>query len=409
MKILLFLLLPLSAIAAELPGGDPAKLGMSKDGLDAIGPAVESLIGDKKLAGANVLVLRKGQVVYEKSFGNRAEGKPMQKDTLFRIFSMTKAITSTAALMLCEEGRMSLDDPVGKHLPALADPQVFVTEGTAVPAERQPTVRDLLRHTGGYASLGSPHPVGRFYREGLPPQDKRTLDDLVKNIGRSSQLYQPGTRWVYGSSSDLLAAVVASAAKQPFEKFIMARLIKPLGMNDTAYSVPEEKADRIATLYRKRAAGGLVGTDGDKNNRVLKDPSFKGGGSGLISTARDYARFLQMIANGGEFEGKRYLRKDTVELMRTNQLPRAITEISFGSQKRFGTGFGLGFSVRVSDDDRWAKDAVIGEYGWGGAASTHYWISPKHELIVVTMEQTMPYNWNLEDTLKPLIYRAVLK
>jgi CubicO group peptidase (beta-lactamase class C family) len=409
--LVFLLLLPASLPADPLPSGDPAELGMSKKALDRVGVAVESLMIEKKLAGANVLVLRKGKVVYEESFGMRDldAGAPMQKDSLFRIYSMTKALTSAAALMLCEEGKLSLDDPVGKYLPALADPQVLVTEGQAVPMERQPTVRDLLRHTGGFANLRGAHPVSRFYREELPSPDERTLADLVTSVGKSSQLYQPGTRWVYGVSSDLLAAVVAKAAGQPFEKVIAERLIKPLGMNDTAYSIPREKAGRIATLYRKRLVGGLAGVDGGEGSRVLEDPSFKGGGSGLISTARDYARFLQMIANGGEFEGKRYLRKDTVDLMRTNQLPRAITEISFGAQKRYGTGFGLGFAVRVADDDRWDGQALIGEYGWGGAASTHYWICPQHELVVVTMEQTMPYNDNLETTLKPLIYQAILK
>jgi CubicO group peptidase (beta-lactamase class C family) len=412
MKSLLVLLIPITIFAKPLPTADPADLGMSEKGLGRIEGAVASLIDDKKLAGANVLILRKGKVVYEKSFGMRDldAGQPMQKDSLFRIYSMTKALTSAAALMLCEEGTLSLDDPVGRYLPELEEPQVLVTEGKAVPMERAPTVRDLLRHTGGFASLNAAHPVSRFYREGLTPPDRRTLDDLIKNIGRSSQLYQPGTKWVYGVSSDLLAAVVASAAGKPFEEVVTERLIKPLGMKDTAYFVPQEKANRIATLYRKGRDGGLKAIlDFEKPNRLLKQPTFKGGGSGLISTARDYARFLQMIANGGEFEGNRYLRKDTVDLMRTNQLPRAITEISFGPQKRHGTGFGLGFSVRIARDARWDKDGLIGDYGWGGAASTHYWICPQHELVVVTMEQTMPYNGNLETTLKPIIYDAVLK
>lgn len=411
MKIFFLLLFPLAVLAGELPQGDPSDLGMSAKGLERIGPTVESLIVGEKLVGANVLVLRKGKVVYEESFGMRdqAAKKPMEKDTLFRIYSMTKALTSAAALMLCEEGKLSLDDPIGRYLPELAEPQVLVAEGVAVPMERQPTVRDLMRHTGGFANLRGPDLVSRFYRDGLPVPEKRTLDDLVKKIGRSSQLYQPGTQWVYGVSSDLLAAVVAGAAKKPFEDVILERLIKPLGMKDTAYSVPAEKADRLATLYRKRLVGGFAGMDGREGSAALQDPSFKGGGSGLISTARDYGRFLQMIANGGEFEGRRYLRQDTVDLMRTNQLPRNLTEISFGTQKRFGTGFGLGFSVRVADDKRWDQDAVLGEYGWGGAASTHYWICPKHELVVVTMEQTMPYNSNLEFALKPLIYEAVLK
>ncbi|MFK7852224.1 MAG: serine hydrolase domain-containing protein [Akkermansiaceae bacterium] len=411
MRILILLSLCVPAFASELPFSDPAKVGMSEDALAKVGPTVEKLIADNKLAGANVLILKKGKVVYEESFGMRdlARKKPMEKDTLFRIYSMTKALTSAAALMLCEEGKLSLDDPVGAYLPELAAPVVFVTKGKTSPMDRQPTVRDLMRHTGGFANLRGLHPVSALYRKGLPSQDKRTLDHLVGNIGKSPLLYQPGTKWVYGASSDLLAAVVAKAAGRPFEEVITERLINPLGMQDTGYSVPKEKADRLSVLYRKKWINGLGVLDGTLESRILEDPTFKGGGSGLISTARDYGRFLQMIANGGEFAGKRYLRKDTVDLMRTNQLPRDITEISFGAQKRHGTGFGLGFSVKISADKRWDKDALVGEYGWGGAASTHYWICPQHDLVVITMEQTMPYNGNLELALKPLIYNAVLK
>lgn len=384
--------------------------GMSAEKLEAIAPTVEKLIEAEKLVGANVLVMRRGEIVYQRSFGHRdrENGKPMEKDTLFRIYSMTKALTSTAALMLCEEGKMSLDDPVELHLPELTDPKVWVTEGSVVAAKRSPTVRDLLRHTSGLGSLRAAHPVSRFYREGWLIERNRTLDRLVDNVGKAPLLYEPGTRWVYGTSTDILAAVVASAAGKPFEDFIDERLIKPLGMIDTAYSVPAGKAGRLSTSYRMKR-GALVVGDPAEGARVLQEPSFKGGGSGLISTINDYARFLQMIANGGEFQGKRYLREDTVDLMRTNQLPRQLPAIEFGKEIRHGTGFGLGFCVRFAHDNRWDKDAAIGEYGWGGAASTHYWISPKHDLVVVTMEQTMPYNWNLEKSLKPLIYSAINK
>lgn len=416
MKMLCAVILPILAVGKELkveplPVSDSAKAGMLAEELAKVGPIVEGFIRKKQLAGANVLVLRKGEIVYQESFGLRdLETKaPMENDTLFRIYSMTKALTSAVALMLCEEGKLSLDDPIEKYLPELAKPEVLVTEGHAVSAKRKPTLRDLLRHTGGFANLRAGSLVGRSYREGLPGPDQRTLNDLIVNVGKSALMYQPGTRWVYGVSSDLLAAVVAKAAGKPFEEVITTRLIKPLGMVDTAYSVPEEKAGRLSSSYRTRKLGGLGIVDPAAQSRALKDPSMKGGGSGLISTITDYARFLQMIANGGEFQGKRYLREDTVNLMRTNQLPRQLKAISFGEEERHGTGFGLGFCVRYTHDDRWDKDAAIGEYGWGGAASTHYWISPKHDLVVITMEQTMPYNWNLERSLKPIIYGAVLK
>ena len=396
--------------AQALPVVNPEAAGMSAEGLAKIGPVVKGLIAEKKLAGGSVLVMRGGQIVYQECFGLRdiEASKPMEADTLFRIFSMTKGLTSAAALMLCEEGKLSLDDPIERYLPALKDREIWVSDDEREKAKRSTTVRDLLRHTGGYASSWESDPVSRIYRKGWDPDKEVNLLEMVEDLAPAPLLYEPGTRWVYGLSSDLLAAVVARASGQPFEKFLQERLLSPLGMNDTGYVVPAEKVNRLSVSYRQRD-GALEVADPAEGSSYLKDGAFKGGGSGLVSTITDYARFLQMIANGGEFQGKRYLRKDTVDLMRTNQLPRSLPCISFGEEKRYGTGFGLGFCVRYAHDERWDKDAALGEYGWGGAASTHYWISPEHELVVVTMEQTMPYNWNLERELKPVIYEAVEK
>ena len=390
MKFLPLLFLPLMAWGKELPVqplpvSGPAKVGVSAEGLAKIGPAVEALIAEKKLAGGSVLVMRKGHVVYLESFGHRdlEAGKAMAADTLFRIYSMTKGLTSAAALMLCEEGKLSLDDPIDLYLPEMKGQK----------SRRMTTVRDLLRHTSGYVKR---------------PQGDVPLLEMVGELAKGPVDYEPGTRWVYGVSSDLLAAVVAKASGLPFEQFLQERFLTPLGMTDTGYVVPASQVDRLSVNYRAEN-GALTVIDPAAGSSYLNDPEFKGGGSGLVSTIRDYGRFLQMIANGGEFQGKRYLREDTVDLMRTNQLPRSIPCIGFGEELRHGTGFGLGFCVRYADDDRWDQDAAIGEYGWGGAASTHYWISPRHELVVVTMEQTMPYNWNLEKTLKPIIYEAIEK
>lgn len=360
-------------------------MGMSSEKLAEIEPVMASLISEKKLAGGNVLVLRKGHVVYRKSFGlsDIEAGKPMEADTLFRIFSMTKGVTSAAALMLCEEGKMTLDDPIGMHLPSMVKQ----------PSKRATTVRDLLRHTSGYVKR---------------PQGEGSLQKMAEELAGEEMSYEPGTKWVYGVSTDLAAAVVAKVSGQPFEQFLQERLLTPLGMKDTGYVVPGSKVGRLSVQYRSEK-GALTVMDSSEGSSYLKEKAFKGGGSGLVSTISDYGRFLQMIANGGEFQGKRYLREDTVDLMRTNQLPRAIPHIAFGVQKRFGTGFGMGFCVRYSADDRWNADGAVGEYGWGGAASTHYWLSPKDELVVITMEQTMPYNWNMEDSLKPIIYGALKK
>ena len=411
MKWQLLWCFPLGVFAVEpLPKSDPAKVGMSGEALAKIGPAVESLIATRKLAGGSVLVLRKGQIVYQESFGHRdiESEKPMEKDTLFRIYSMTKGLTSAAALMLCEEGKLSLDDPIDLYLKELKGQEHWVSLGKTTALRRKTTVRDLLRHTSGFPPTRGGQVLNLRYRKAGVMNRKLPLMNTVEALKGMPLLDEPGSRWLYGMSSDMLAAVVTRAAGEPFENFLHRRLIEPLGMRDTAYSVPGDKADRLATSYRRELKG-LKVLETAAESKYLKDPAFKGGGSGLVSTITDYGRFLQMIANGGEFQGKRYLREGTVNLMRTNQLPLSIPQISFGKEQRFGTGFGLGFCVRFGHDDRWDKDAAIGEYGWGGAASTHYWISPKHELVVVTMEQTMPYNWNMEKTLKPLIYAAVGK
>lgn len=398
-----FLVVPLFADQAERPkGGPPREFAQ-------IRPAVEAMIADGKLAGGSVLIIHKGKPIYHEQFGHRDREKnlPMQKDTLFRIYSMTKGLASAAALMLCEEGRMSLDDPVEKYLPELVSPKVFA-EGGNVAANRSTTVRDLLRHTSGYGNSWR-GPLRKLYREAGVTDRDAPLSRLGPALGTVPLLDHPGERWVYGISTDALAAVVAKVAEKPFEEVLQERLLTPLGMVDTFYQIPADKAHRLAVHYRVNG-GKLTVADSAGSSSYLKDPPFKGGGSGLVSTTTDYAIFLQMIANGGVLNEIRYLREDTVDLMRTNQLPRDIECISFGeNDQRHGTGFGLGFSVKYREDDRWDPHAAVGEYGWGGAASTHYWISPKHDLIVVTMEQTMPYNWNLEHGLKPIIYAEIEK
>ena len=218
-------------------------------------------------------------------------------------------------------------------------------------------------------------------------------------------MFQPGTQWNYGINTDLLGRVVEVASGQTFDEFLKKRLFDPLGMSDTGFHVPAEKARRLADVFQRKGFF-LTTSEPGKTSPFLKKPANLSGGGGLVSTINDYARFLQMVANGGEFQQKRYLKEETVNLMTTNQLPDEIASISLGEQ-RHGTGFGLGFAVRTAPDKRWDKHAVVGEYGWGGMASTHYWVSPKHKLIVITMEQTLPFNWNLESLLKPIVYKAI--
>lgn len=412
MKLLFLalILIPLSAkeiTRQPLPTTKPEEVGMSSEQLAKINPAVEKFISDKKLGGASVIVLRKGRIVFQNQYGfaSRAEKKPVTKDTIFRIYSMTKSITSAAAMMLFEEGKLDLDDPIHKHLPEFKKLTVWQKNGEPIPPNPAPTVRDLLRHTAGLSYGWSGHPVDAFYQKAQPIARDKTLSEMTTAISTAPLLYQPGTQWVYGINTDVLARVIEVASGQPFDQFLKKRLFTPLGMSDTAFHVPAEKAKRLADVYGGKA-GLLVTVEPAKGSPFLQKPAHLSGGGGLVSTITDYARFLQMIANGGTFQDKRYLKEETVNLMTTNQLPKAIPAISLG-EVRHGVGFGLGFNVRIADDKRWDPDAALGEFGWGGMASTHYWISPKDELVVVTMEQTLPYNWNLERAIKPLVYAAI--
>ncbi|MCH1510240.1 MAG: beta-lactamase family protein, partial [Akkermansiaceae bacterium] len=316
------------------------------------------------------------------------------------------AITSAAALMLHDEERLKLDDPISKHLPEFESLTVWKGGAEPIKASPAPTVRDLLRHTAGFSYGWGGTPVDRLYQKFKPLDRNKTLSEMTRAVADVPLLYQPGKKWVYGINTDVLARVVEAASGKKFSTFLEERFFTPLGMTDTGFHVPADKADRLADVYAGKA-GVLVTTEPAKGSPFLKSPTHQSGGGGLVSTITDYGRFLQMITNGGNFQGETYLKKDTVKLMTTNQLPKEIPAIILG-QQRYGTGFGLGFSVRTAIDNRWDKDARLGEFGWGGMASTHYWVSPKDELVIVTMEQTLPYNSNMERTLKPIIYKAII-
>lgn len=220
-------------------------------------------------------------------------------------------------------------------------------------------------------------------------------------------LYQPGTRWLYSLSVDVLGRLVEVVAKQPLDVFFQQRIFEPLDMKDTAFHVPPAKLGRFAANYGPDGDGGLKAIDAPATSRYRQRPNWLSGGGGLVSTARDYTRFCQMLRNRGELGGVRLLREETMAMMVRNQLPDELMPIAFGAQKRHGVGFGLGFSVRVGGSD-WDPAAPVGEYGWGGAASTHFWISPKDDLIVVALQQYMPFSFLIESEVKPLVYDAVL-
>ena len=400
--------LALGVAANELPLVPPESAGMSSAKLSKVDGIVEDLVREKKLAGATVAVARHGKIVYLKTFGKMdlEADKPMRKDTIFRIYSMSKAIATASALILYDEGKLGLDDPVSKYVPDFKGIKVWNAAGNVAPSH-EPTVRDLMRHTAGltYGIFGD-STVDRLYREANVLDRNEDLKEMCTKVGKIPLQYDPGTKWVYSVAVDVLGRVIEVASGMTFDAFLEKRLFAPLDMKDTGFNVPANKLERFAAIYRSDGNGTLTPSEKQASSPYLAKPKLLSGGGGMVSTTRDYMRFLQMIAQGGELDGVRILKPETVALMTHNQLPAEVMPISMSIGKRPGVGFGLGFSVRVQSADQEAA-ARVGEYGWGGLASTHYWASPKDDLTVVTMEQTLPFSMLLETALKGPIYDAI--
>ena len=388
--------------AEELPTARPAEVGMSAKKLEEVGDVVTDLIDQKRLAGASVIIARKGKVCFFETYGmmDVERDKPMQKDTIFRIYSMSKAITTAAVMQLVEQGKISPEDPVGKYLPELKEMTVYSPAGNT-PAKNQITVAHLMTHTSGLI-YGGGDEYGKLVRAADAINRNNTLEEMTRKMGETPLQFEPGTDWAYGTSIDVLGRLVEVVSGQPFDEYLQENIFAPLEMTDTAFYVPAEKLSRFAANYNP--GGNLI--DDPETSDYLKKPNLSSGGGGLVGTITDYMRFLLAIRNGGELNGKRILKEKTVEMMTQNHVSKDVGWIKFGDSIRDGVGFGYGFSI-VTQPSKFDPRREVGDYGWGGAASTHYWVSPKHDLVVVTMEQTMPYSFMLEDALKPLIYGAV--
>ena len=396
--------------ASELPMSKPEQAGLSSAKLQKVDAIVQDLVDKRRLAGATVAISRRGKVAYLKSFGQRdIEAKaPMTEDTIFRIYSMSKAITTAAALALVDDGKIQLDDPVSKYIPEFKNTQVRGPEGNQ-PAKREPTVRDLMRHTAGLTYGASESAVDSAYRRARILDRDVDLQTMCGALGKIPLQYEPGTSWQYSVAIDVLGRVIEVASGEPFDGFLEKRIFHPLDMKDTGFFVPAEKSKRLAACYFSDGKGGLKIEDAPAKSRYLQKPRFLSGGGGLVSTTRDYLRFLTMVEEGGKLQGTRILKAQTAALMIHNEVPPEAMPIRFGTEMRYGLGYGLGFNVRVEHSDKWDPASPVGEYGWGGMASTHYWASPKDKLIVVTMEQTLPYSFMLETAVKGPIYDAVMK
>ncbi|MGC1451841.1 MAG: serine hydrolase domain-containing protein [Candidatus Sulfotelmatobacter sp.] len=412
-----FLVLSASAIAQDLPPGKPESVGLSTERLERIGTAVQHEIDEKRIAGAVTLVIRHGHVAWFKSQGmmDREAAKPMRPDAMFRICSMTKPITSVAVMMLYEEGRFLLDDPVSKYLPEFKNPKVLVKpasgEPYSIPATKEITIRDLLRHTSGITYNWN-RDLGPMYEtagvaSGLLQYDG-TIGDSVKHLAGLPLLFNPGDRFEYGLGVDVVGRLVEVISGQPLDEFFRTRIFEPLGMKDTYFYPPENKLDRLATAYTFYEEKGL--------NRfpdtAIREGSFVysadypsrgpkklfSGGAGLVSTAMDYARFCQMMLDGGKAGSTRLLSRKSVELMTQDQLGK------IGPDQGFGLGFGVkGVKAPLSEL------GSPGEYNWGGFFYTDFTIDPKEQMIVLFMAQLHPTGGlTLNEEVNVLAYQAII-
>ena len=398
------------ARAGELPQATPKDVGLSAAKLERVKNLVQSAVDKNQTAGAIVLIARHGKVAYLQTFGrlNAGADKPMPQDAIFRIHSMTKPITTAAALLLYEEGKFKLDDPVSTYLPELKGLRVHTGKGDeTVEAKHEMTIRDLMRHTSGLA-YGMPNgtAVDKMYiAKGIDGPDL-SLAEMVTTLGKLPLQDQPGTRFHYSISTDVLARLIEILSRKPIDEFLQDRIFRPLDMRDTGFVVPDDKLSRFAASHRRSDKGVLEVVDDPATSRYRTRRKYLSGGGGLVSTARDYARFCQMLLNGGELQGVRLLRSETVKEMTRNQLPIEALPMRLGGFPLPGTGFGLGVSVRL-DTKSSTPDPAAGEFGWNGAASTYFWVAPNSKMVVIVLQQVQPYNFALQMALQPTIYAAI--
>lgn len=404
----------------------PEDVGLNSARLAAIPEFMGSYVDRGKLAGLSTLVSRHGEIVHFESIGqrDRERGLPMERDSIFRIYSMSKPITSVALMMLYEEGHFQLNHEVSRYIPEFKKLRVWAGGTNEAWATKEParpmTIRDLLTHTSGLTyGFMNQHPVDRMYRRGGidgSATSQLTLKDMVEKLADIPLLFSPGEHWNYSVSTDVCGYLVEVLSGRPLDEFLQARIFAPLGMVDTGFMVPNDKLDRFTANYEKNAKTREVRLvdKSDETSAYAAPKRFLSGGGGLLSTMTDYWRFCQMCLNGGEFEGTRLLSRKTMEFMRQNHLPggRTMKEMSltgFGELAAEGAGFGLGFQVILEPAEAQAIGSV-GNFSWGGAASTYFWIDPEEDLIAIFMTQLYPSStYPFRPQLQQLVYGAVIE
>src|ERR1700733_13085873 len=369
---------------------------IDKDRIDA---ALGGIINSNALVGVSALVYQDGHEAYFGAFGksDREAGKPMTRDTLVQIFSMTKPVTGVALMSLYEEGKINLDDPLSKYAPEFANMKVYAgvdAHGDVIyePVHRPITVRDITRHTAGFYYGNDHSPVAEIYHAGDPSNKRNTLAEEAHVLGSLPLMFQPGTQWRYGPSVDVQALLVERLSGMPFDKYLQKKIFEPLGMKNTRYVLQAKDKERLAAVYDWHPDGSLTRVaDTEAFEFNSKDWPAKPGSFGLVSTLDDYMRFARMLQNGGELDGRRILKPETVKLMSTDQMPPDVVDKGFLPSKG-QVGFGIDFAVRVRPPAN-AEEAsgAVGEFFWDGAADTLFWVDPKNKITAVLFTQYRPF------------------
>jgi len=408
-----------SRVSAQVvPYAKPEQVGFSPERLQRLDSAMQQKVDEKQFAGIVTILARHGKVVEFKTYGkkNIATGAPMEKDTIFRIYSMTKPVTGVAMMMLYEEGKWQPDDPISKYIPEFANLKVFKgVDNSGEPILEDPvhppTMLQLMTHTAGFTYGFGKDLVDRMYHD-QQVQHSATLQEMINKLAKLPLLYQPGTRWVYSISVDIQGYLVEKLSGKSLPDFMRERIFEPLGMKDTGFYVPEEKMDRLATLYR--VSGQNEWTPASPENDLAPDlskpPTMPSGGGGLLATAQDYLRFAQMLLNGGQLDAVRLLAPPTVKLMTSNHLPDSLMTGEFGiGLQHIRPGMGFGFDVAVFSDPAKAVDITgRGTYLWDGAAGTWFWIDPADDMTFVGMVQRMGgHGPNMQTFSRAMVFQAL--
>ena len=405
--------------------GDAGSVGVDAGRRGRIDALMQSYVDRGVYAGIATMVARRGTLVHAGTYGwsDREAGTPMAADTVFRLYSMTKPIVCTALMTFVEEGRLTLVDPVAKHLPAFAGVKVLASDGSLVDPARPMTVGDLMAHTSGltYHFLGD-SPVSKMYDDAQILRADVSLANAIDDLARFPLAAHPGSRWIYSLGIDVAARLVEVVAGKPLGDVLRERLFEPLGMADTAYGLAEGARGRLAAMYGRPdllrpgvtspdalaawAQGENQRVDVSRTYPVDRADVFQRGGHGLFGTAGDYFRFAQMLCNGGTFEGQRIIGRKTLELMHANRIPGTLLPLEIGGLPLTGYGFGLGSRVLLDVAASGAPGSA-GEFGWAGAAKTHFWVDPKEEVVAVFMTQSLMSFDVPELAMRAVVYQAL--